>query len=158
MVQFDDGTWGGSRLNQLRAGGGKWAEEWNVTDAHEAPTPEVWERELEQAASIEAPYAMPLLDELREAALSFPRRTGISLEGIPVRHLDLLPDEALVVLAILIALIEALGSLPSQVQRLLIFLIPKVTGGRRSQHASSCALSVVGKGAKAACGSLGASA
>ena len=130
-VQFDDGTWGGSPLDELREENAKWAGHWYATDAHAAPVPEEWERELDEAARIEAPYAIPLPDELREAALSFPRRTGVSLDGIHVRHLALLPDEALAVLALLIMVIEALGCLPTQVQRLLIFLIPKSTGGRR---------------------------
>ena len=130
-VQFDDGTWGGSPLDELRAANSLWAGHWQAGDASAPPPVAEWEAELDEAAQCEAPYAVLPPGELREVGLSFPRRTGISLDGMHVRHLALLPDEALHALATLLAVIEHLGMLPLQVQRLLIFLIPKATGGRR---------------------------
>jgi hypothetical protein len=116
-----------------------------------------WEGELSDAAGGEAPYALLSPEELREVALSFPRRTGISLDGIHVRHLALLPDQALLVLATLILAIEELAALPSQVQRLFIFLIPKATGygWEAAYHAGARPLQVVGPGAQAFGGRMG---
>jgi hypothetical protein len=70
-------------------------------------------------------------EELRQVSLSFRRHTGVSLDGIHVRHMAMLPPAARVVLALLFQVVEQLGCLPHQVQRLLIFLIHKATGGRR---------------------------
>ena len=44
-------------------------------------------------------YVLPSHVELREAALSFTRRTKISLGGINVRHFAWLPEEALAAIA-----------------------------------------------------------
>ena len=90
-----------------------------------------WESDLAEAAQSEDSYELLAPDVLREVALSFPRRTGISSDGIHVRHLALLPGDALHALATIILVIEQLRLLPTQVQRLLIFLIPKATVGRR---------------------------
>jgi hypothetical protein len=127
-VKFDDGTWGGSPLEELRSASSLWAGHWNAGDASEPPPVQDWESELTEAAQSEDSYELLAPDVLREVALSFPRRTGISLDGIHVRHLALLPDDALHALATIILVIEQLGLLPTQVQRLLIFLIPKATG------------------------------
>ena len=110
-----------------------WAGPWNADDASSASAEQEWEADLAAAADHEAPYAAFTSDELREVALLFPRRTGILLDGVHVRLLALLSDEALLSLAVILLVVEQLGVLPSQVQRLLIFLIPKATGGRRSQ-------------------------
>ena len=130
-VKFDDGTWGGAPLDELRAASTLWAGQWNADDASTPLAEQEWESELAAAADNEAPYDVLTPGELREVALSFPRRTGISLDGVHVRRLALLPDEALLALAVILLVVEQLGVLPSQVQRLLIFLIPKATGGRR---------------------------
>ena len=74
-----------------------------------------WESDLAEAAQSEDSYELLAPDVLREVALSFPRRTGISLDGIHVRHLALLPDDALHALATIILVIEQLGLLPTQV-------------------------------------------
>jgi hypothetical protein len=130
-VQFNDGTWGGGPLDELRSASTLWSGQWNALDASTPAAEPDWDRELAEAADREPPYGVLSPKELRDVGLSFPRRTGTSLDGIHVRHLALLPDDALIVLAIIILVVEQLGVLPSQVQRLLIFLIPKATGGRR---------------------------
>ena len=122
---------GGAPLDELRAASTLWAGQWSADDASTPLAEQEWESELAAAADNEAPYDVLTPGELREVALSFPRRTGISLDGVHVRHLALLPDEALLALAVILLVVEQLGVLPSQVQRLLIFLIPKATGGRR---------------------------
>jgi hypothetical protein len=129
-VKFDDGAWGGSPLDELRSASTLWAGQWDAEDATAHPAEQEWEAELAAAADREAPYEVLAPDELREVALSFPRRTGVSLDGVHVRHLALLPDEALLALATILLVVEQLGVLPSQLQRLLVFLIPKATGGR----------------------------
>jgi hypothetical protein len=131
-IRLGEGVVAGSPLDALTSEAAVWATHWA---ASEQPPDDIsnqeWVKDLECAALAEQPLPPLDVEELRQAGLSFKRQTGVAMDGIHVRHLALLPPLALVVLAILFQVVEQLGCLPCQVQRLLIFLIPKVTGGRR---------------------------
>ena len=68
--------------------------------------------------------------QLRAAGKRFKRRTATP-DGWHPRHVALLGDEVLEVLCDLLALLEALGVFPEDLEQVLVALIPKPTGGER---------------------------
>ncbi len=69
--------------------------------------------------------------ELREASLSFARGTAMTYDGWHVRHLGLLADDGLAVLAILLETVERTSRWPSQISVVTTPMISKPKGGHR---------------------------
>jgi len=78
-----------------------------------------------------APQKLLAPEKLRRLARSYKRRTGVAPDGWHPRHVALLNDEALEVLALLYLLLEKSGHLPNQQRFVAIFLLDKPTGGTR---------------------------
>ena len=68
---------------------------------------------------------------LREASSSFSRSTAATFDGFHVRHFRLLCDDALLCLAIILQVMEAIGMPPPQLATLSYVLLPKPRGGFR---------------------------
>ena len=77
------------------------------------------------------PQKMLTPEKLRRLARSFKRRTGVAPDGCHPRHLAMLNDDALEVLALLHFLLEKSGFLPDQQRFVTIFLLDKASGGTR---------------------------
>ncbi len=71
-------------------------------------------------------------DDIRAASLSFPRSTASAYEGFHVRHLALLCDDGLRVVATILRAVEVLGAWPRQVALITMPLLPKASGGYRA--------------------------
>ena len=69
--------------------------------------------------------------KLRQTARSFKKRTGVAPDGWHPRHMALIPDEGLEVLAILYEIMEVCGHLPMQQSLVCVFLLDKPSGGTR---------------------------
>jgi len=68
---------------------------------------------------------------LRDASLSFKRRTGLAGDRFHPRHVGLLRDGGVEAFALLLFVFEGLGVMPKQVRYLLINLFDKPDGGLR---------------------------
>ena len=132
-VRLAAGVVAGSPLDALTCEAATWAMHWKAAEhpSSDSDSDREWINDLNIAADEEPPPLAMDEEELRQVSLSFKRHTGVSLDGIHVRHMAMLPPAARVVVALLFQVVEQLGCLPHQFQRLLIFLIPKATGGRR---------------------------
>ena len=94
-------------------------------------------------ASTQAPLTPQLTAyHIRKASASFPPHTAVGIDGLRPRHLALLPDEALDILARLYSFSEALGQ-PLQMGASIVFL-PKPTGGGKTHWHTPHALSRLG--------------
>ena len=100
-------------------------------DARDTPEVPSWWAKSDEAAEGEHPYELRPTNVLREIALTLPRRTGVSCDGMHVRYVALLPDGTLKIIALLFLIREASGCLPTPAQRPLVYLILTGTGGRR---------------------------
>ena len=69
--------------------------------------------------------------QLREGAMSFPKRTASTYDGFNPRHFGAVCDEGLDVLAIIFTVAEQSGIWPSQLRAVTMPLIPKPKGGFR---------------------------
>ncbi len=69
--------------------------------------------------------------QLRDASLSFARRTAVTYDGFHVRQFALVGDEGLSVLSVVLAAVEAVGVWPSQTALVTMPLIGKARGGYR---------------------------
>ena len=73
----------------------------------------------------------PTLQQVRKAALSFPRATGRGAEQLHPRHFALLSDDALDAWLDIMIQMEAQGILPRQLALLVLVFLPKGDGGHR---------------------------
>ena len=72
-----------------------------------------------------------MVDELRQASLSFPATTSMAADAIHSRQYAILSNRALEIIATLIQIIEMIGLFPDDLNYLTFPLIPKPGGGQR---------------------------
>ncbi len=73
----------------------------------------------------------PAVEQFRRAARSFPRTTGIGVEGILPADLDALDDMGIDACIDVMMACEAVGYIPKAIALVLVKMIPKKDGGRR---------------------------
>ncbi len=106
-------------LGQLRE---KYKRLW---DADEEPVEYKWEEPVDELPQIPS-------TQLREASLSFSRKTTSTYDGLHVRHYALVHDDGLDALSKLLAAIEVAGRWPTQMKLTTMTLIEKRQGGHRA--------------------------
>ncbi len=73
----------------------------------------------------------PTVEQFRRAAKSFPRTTGIGVEGILPTDFEALDDDGVNACIDVMMTCEAIGYVPKVVALVLVKMIPKKDGGRR---------------------------
>ena len=101
-------------------------EQWDATPLEEEPE-DLFSGEL--ALGDRLPLIEP--DDLRAASLSFAIKTAMDPGGFHPRHIAMLHDDGLRVLALIMATCERNGRQPSHLARVIVALLEKVTGGYR---------------------------
>ena len=116
-VVREDGTRAESTAESLNIEAAKYKAMWGASDV---PDPIPYQDN----------YPWPKLepDRIRRVARAFKRRTGVAPDEWHPRHIALLSNEALEVLATLYLLLEKSGHLPNQQRFVCIFLIDKPSG------------------------------
>ncbi len=75
--------------------------------------------------------ARPSIEQFRRAARSFPRKTGVGVEGITPSDFDALDDDGIESCISVLLACEAIGYIPKLLALVIVKMIPKKDGGRR---------------------------
>ena len=126
-----DGQVTADPLHLLADQGAIWHPLWEAQPQEPEEGELPWLDALNQEAGALAPLAPPHPDEIRTVLRAARESTGKAMDGWHLRHLLLLCDEALAILALFWMILEVAGLAPSCVRRLLVFLLAKPTGGYR---------------------------
>ena len=130
------------------------ADPMGLLKAQEALWSDVWKaKSTPQAQPLRRQEPLPLLkpEEIRSAALGFKATTAMSVDGFHVRHLALLSDDALEVLARLVHAMESVGRVPPQLRTVMVILLEKPAGGFRPIGIFSAVYRVWGKARRPYC-------
>lgn len=118
-VLSTDGVVIADPLQILAAERKKWQE---MCHAEEAAPSEIAPSPTDQLPALTAA-------ELRQAARAFPESTTSTVDVFHLRHLAILSDQGLEVLAVILQAVERTGRVPPQLRFNLVALFPKPTGG-----------------------------